>query len=76
MGSATNLGSKIIGTLSGTPMLLVLTLLNVMMFGMITYLIVQSAQYRFKERADIIQLLTECMEKYKSSSDALRRDAN
>jgi len=46
------------------------------MFGMITYLIVQSAQYRFKERADIIQLLTECMEKYKSSSDALRRDAN
>jgi hypothetical protein len=53
--------SKAIGALSGTPMLLVLTLLNVMMFGMMTYLIVQSAQYRFKERADLIQMLTRCI---------------
>lgn len=55
--------NKTIGVLGDTPMLLVLTLLNAAMFGMITWLVMQSAQYRFKEREQIMQTLSECIEK-------------
>ena len=55
--------TRTINALSGTPMLLVLAILNVMMFAMVTYLVIKSAEYRFKERAEIIEMLTECMKK-------------
>ena len=47
--------TRTINALSGTPMLLVLAILNVMMFAMVTYLVIKSAEYRFKERAEIIE---------------------
>ena len=53
--------NKTITALAGTPMLLVLAILNVMMFGMVTYLIIKSADYRFKERQEIIELFGACM---------------
>jgi formate/nitrite transporter FocA (FNT family) len=51
---------KAISALSGTPMLLALVLLNLLGLVMVSYLITASAQYRFKERSEMIELLREC----------------
>jgi hypothetical protein len=60
--------NKAINALHGTPMLLVLAVLNFMMFGMITYLIIKSAEYRFHERTELVKLLGACYELQKRGS--------
>jgi hypothetical protein len=60
--AGTNVASKAISALSGTPVLLVLVLLNVGMFAMMTYLIIKSAEYRYAERQEMIKMLTNCIE--------------
>lgn len=52
--------NKAITALSGTPMLLVLVLLNMSGLAMFGYLISTSAQLRFKERAEMVAALREC----------------
>lgn len=56
----TKAAEKTIGVLSGTPMLLVLVLLNLGGLVMVSYLINASAQLRFKERAELVTALREC----------------
>jgi formate/nitrite transporter FocA (FNT family) len=51
---------KAISALKGTPMLLVLVLLNLGGLLMVSYLITASAQLRFKERAELMAVLREC----------------
>lgn len=51
---------KAIAALKGTPMLLVLVLLNLGGLLMVSYLITASAQLRFKERAELMEALREC----------------
>jgi hypothetical protein len=56
----TKAAERTITALSGTPMLLVLVLLNLGGLVMITYLIHTSAQLRFRERAELVTALREC----------------
>lgn len=63
--------NRTIGALAGTPMLLTLALLNVAMFGMVTYLIIKSADYRFAERQEIIKLFADCMRQQKLDRNML-----
>jgi hypothetical protein len=44
-----------------------LTLLNAAMFAMLTWLIMQSAEYRFKERTELMVIIKTCL-------DELQRD--
>jgi formate/nitrite transporter FocA (FNT family) len=53
---------KVVSALQGTPMLLVLVLLNLAGLFMIAYLINASANLRFKERAELVSALRECMQ--------------
>lgn len=48
--------------LKDTPALLALVILNVAMGTLIAFLIVRSADARFKERAEIINLLSRCIQ--------------
>lgn len=49
--------------LAGTPMLLVLVVMNVMVLGMVTYLTMKSSELRAKERTELVQMLDACMKK-------------
>lgn len=51
---------KTVAALSGTPMLLVLVLLNLSGLVVVALLIYFSAQLRFKERAELVTALREC----------------
>jgi hypothetical protein len=51
---------KAIKALAGTPMLLVLVLLNLSGLLMVSYLITASAQLRFQERSELMAALREC----------------
>jgi hypothetical protein len=61
----------IVRALHGTPMLLVLTLVNLITLGMVTYLTTVAAEYRSKERTEILQVLTECLQEIKKR-DSMR----
>jgi hypothetical protein len=54
---------KVVSALHGTPMLLVLVLLNLAGLFMIAYLINASANLRFKERGELVASLRECMQR-------------
>jgi formate/nitrite transporter FocA (FNT family) len=58
----TKVANKIVSSLHETPMLLVLVLLNLAGLFMIAYLINASANLRFKERAELVSALRECMQ--------------
>jgi preprotein translocase subunit YajC len=47
--------------LKGTPMLLVMLIMNIAVLAMVTYLTIQSAQLRFQERAELVKALQECL---------------
>jgi preprotein translocase subunit YajC len=56
---------KIALALKGTPMLLVMLVMNIAVLAMVTYLTVQSAQLRFQERAELVKALQECLTRCK-----------
>jgi hypothetical protein len=60
----------IVRALHGTPMLLVLVLLNLLTLGMVTYLTTVAANYRSKERTEIITLLANCIDELKKADNA------
>ena len=47
--------------LQGTPMLLVLVLLNFAVLGMVSWLTIKAADVRQAERAELVKLLDQCM---------------
>lgn len=51
----------VVRALSGTPMLLVLAMLNLLTLAMVTYLTVQAAEFRSKERTEILDTLNTCI---------------
>ncbi len=55
--------NNVVAALRDSPLLLVLVLLNAAMFTMLTYLILKSAEYRFKERDQMMQTLNTCIDK-------------
>jgi preprotein translocase subunit YajC len=57
---------KIALALKGTPMLLVMLVMNMAVLAMVTYLTVQSAQLRFQERAELVKALQECLARCKA----------
>jgi formate/nitrite transporter FocA (FNT family) len=68
---------KVVSALQGTPMLLVLVLLNLAGLFMIAYLINASAQLRFKERAELVAALRECMQRTNPRiNDEITHEAN
>ena len=58
----TQTANKAIAALSGTPMLLVLVLLNVSMLVLIAFLLTASAKHRFAERAELVSALRQCIQ--------------
>lgn len=68
---------KVVSALHRTPMLLVLVLLNLAGLFMIAYLINASAQLRFKERAELVSALRECMQATRPRiNDEITHEAN
>lgn len=60
MGDSLKLVDKITDSLKGSPILLVLVLVNLTVLALVGYLVDKSAEYRFKERAEILALLRDC----------------
>lgn len=60
-GGLTKPLTETVRALSGTPMLLVLLVLNMMILGMITYLLKVRAEQMQLERREIITLLQDCL---------------
>ena len=54
-------GNTVAKALHGTPMLLVLVLLNGAVLGMVAYLTIKAADIRQTERAELVKLLDQCM---------------
>jgi hypothetical protein len=52
---------RVILALKGAPMLMTLLIVNLAGLAVVTYLIVASAQFRFAERAAIVDALRECV---------------
>jgi preprotein translocase subunit YajC len=57
---------KIALALKGTPMLLVMLVMNMAVLAMVTYLTIQSAQLRFQERAELVKALQQCLTRCKA----------
>jgi preprotein translocase subunit YajC len=57
----TPVADKIALALKGTPMLLVMLVMNIAVLAMVTYLTIESAQLRFRERAELVKALQECL---------------
>lgn len=49
--------------LAGTPMLLVLVILNILILGMITYLLKVRSEAMSHERTELVTALTSCMQR-------------
>jgi len=56
-------GEKVLLTLRGAPMLMVLTVISLANLGMITYLASTLATIRSAERAELIGALRTCIER-------------
>lgn len=56
----TDVGLKVLSTLRGAPMLIALLLINAATLGMITYLTIQAAEMRGKERSILLNALERC----------------
>jgi hypothetical protein len=54
--------TETVKALAGTPMLLVLLVLNVLILGMITYLLRVRSETMAAERVQIMELLKNCLE--------------
>ena len=48
-------------SLRGTPALVVILLLNVIMLGAISWLVVEAGELRKEERSDMVRLLDRCL---------------
>ena len=60
--------TETVKALSGTPMLLVLLVLNVLILGMITYLLRVRAEAIREERQEVMKMLSECYEGQKRNN--------
>jgi hypothetical protein len=56
--------------LAGTPMLLALMLLNVMILGMITYLLHVRSDQIAMERKEMLEILRDCLPRHGASAHA------
>jgi hypothetical protein len=54
------IAEKAISTFRGTPALLAILLVNTIFLVIITWAMWTSADYRFKERADLIRIVERC----------------
>jgi uncharacterized protein HemX len=54
--------AKVVTALQGTPMLLVLALLNVLVLGMVIYLATGRANFLAAERTELMETLNKCIE--------------
>lgn len=59
------LAAKIAGTFRGMPALLALLLINILFMVMIVFSIWTSAEFRFKERAELLRMVDRCMQAQK-----------
>jgi len=57
----TEIAEKAINTFRGMPALLALLLINTIFLVIVAWMIWTSAEYRFKERADLIRIIDRCM---------------
>ena len=62
-GGITKPISDTVKALAGTPMLLVLVVLNILILGMITYLLKVRGEALRMERSELVQTLEKCMDK-------------
>lgn len=56
------LAAKIAQTFRGTPALLTLILINTLFMGMAVWALWISADYRFKERTELLRMIDRCMQ--------------
>lgn len=61
-GNGTKAITETVRALSGTPMLLVLVVINVLILGMLTYLLKVRGEGLSQERSELIQTLSNCIE--------------
>lgn len=66
-GGVTKPITETVKALAGTPTLLVLVILNVLILGMITYLLKTRADHLQAERTETLQLLESCLQKLDSN---------
>lgn len=55
--------SRVIGSLSGTPVLMLIILLNIAMIGTAGWFLLQQEHYRHAERLKLAELLEVCLRK-------------
>ena len=60
--------TETVKALSGTPMLLALILMNVLILGMVAYLAKTRSDALQTERADLLKALSECVDKLNHGS--------
>jgi len=71
--------TQVVSALHGTPMLLALLVLNVLILGMVVYLAKARSETMAEERTEILKLLDDCLARQKSSivdPRAMREDNN
>lgn len=59
--------SQVVGALQGSPMLLVLLVINVLILGAVVYLTKARSETASAERTEILKLLDDCLARQKSS---------
>jgi high-affinity nickel permease len=59
--------TQVVTALQGSPMLLVLAVLNVLILGMVVYLAKARSETVAAERTEILKLLDDCLSRQKSS---------
>lgn len=62
---AGGVAKRMVGILSGAPMLLALVMVNFATFAMVTYLVASAMEFRAKERAQMFEILKECYKEAK-----------
>jgi len=66
-GGLTKPITQVVGALQGTPMLLVLVIMNLIILGMATYLIKSRSEVLTAERTELIKLLDDCLARQKTT---------
>ncbi len=55
------IAEKAINTFRGMPALLALLLINTIFLAIVAWMLWTSAEFRFKERADLVRIIDRCM---------------
>ena len=68
IGIPAELATKIAGTFRGTPALLTLILINTLFMCIIVWAMWTSAEFRFKERGEMLRMIDRCMQSRSGST--------